>query len=175
MNLTKHVVKVRTVQMAAFDGAKIAGGTELTRDDFKKSRTARIRMYGTTTVGDKDQEVEVLITKRQDGVPEFMKLVDIIEREGTFECLGHIVEEEDILGEVHVYDTPRLKVELTDDKGNAAFKYVPKPAPLWAKEYGEWKTIPMDFGRDEEQSKSFAERRRATRLASRAARSKAAI
>jgi hypothetical protein len=142
----------------------------MTREAFKESRTARIRLIGTAKVGNEEKEVEVLVTKRQDGVPEFKKLTDIIEREGTFECIGKLVESEEILGEMITYYPPRIKTELTDDKGEASFKYVAKPAPKWASEYGEWKVTPVDYGKDVEQSKAFSDRRKASRLALKAKR-----
>lgn len=179
----KVKINVRTVSMMCNEGDHpIPGGTEVTRDEFKAFRSAQIRMYGTIVEGPHDgEEVQVRLKKTTAGTPEFIALTSIIEREGTFECEGDLLEEEMILGVPQYYDPPLIRPNLTKDDGSKNFVYTPKPAPLWAKEFGveNWKTACINYGRDENILKGFTDERRkrseAQREERKKARAKAAI
>lgn len=158
-------IKVRTCVKACFDGEKIAGGKVMDTAEFAKKRSARISMYG--VVEGTEKEVAVVLTPRMTGMGEFMALNEIIEREGTFEVMGHVEDQAEINGEIVVYDPPRVAVELSDENGEALFKFTPRPVAKWAAKFGEFKVDAVDYGRDEEASKAIAQRRRQARNARR--------
>jgi hypothetical protein len=160
-------IKVRTCVKACFDGEKIAGGRVLESAEFAKKRSARISLYG--TIEGSDKEVAVVLTPRMTGVGEFMALNEIIEREGTFEVLGKVEESAEINGEIITYDPPRVAVELSDESGEAQFKFTPRAVAKWASKFGEFKTEAVDYGRDEEANKAMAQRRRQARNARKSA------
>jgi len=161
MALQKMKIKVRTTLLSCFEGEKIPGGVVIPRKEFAEKRSARIHMYG--TVEGTNQEVDVLLTPGLNGAPEFKKLSDIITREGTFECMGEVVESATIGGELVEFATPRVMTELTSETGDAQFKFVPRPVAKWAAEYEGHITPAVDYGKDMEASKAFSARRKEQR------------
>jgi hypothetical protein len=162
-SMEEYTVKVRTATMSCFEGEKVPGGTEITRDQFKEARSSRIRLFGTIQVDDKPMEVQLVVAPKRDGIPEFRKLTDIITREGEMVCKGEIITSEQIFEDLVEYDPPLIRMELTNEKGEAAFRYTPKPAPKWAAEYGEWQVTPVDRGKDAAQTEAYVAKTRASR------------